>query len=239
MIYIGEGDTLINRLTSHNKDVDKDFWDECVFFVSKDQNLTKAHVRYLEARLIKFASEAKRATVSNGTAPSVQGWLPEADEVEMEEFLSQARLLLGSLGYDIFESQLNPALPQVNGAAALPAATIVPKFKYVGDGFNATCLVDTDSGQFIVQAGSIARRIETPSLQPTYKSLRKQLVDNGVLALHDSNSYRFSQDYSFKAPSAAAQVVSGTTVNGRAAWKSDAGLLLSDWQDSQLPSSDA
>ena len=43
-IYIGEGDTAINRISAHNKDVDKDFWDEAVVFVSKDDNLTKAHV---------------------------------------------------------------------------------------------------------------------------------------------------------------------------------------------------
>ena len=70
-IYIGEGDTIINRLSAHNKAEDKDFWDECVLFVSKDQNLTKAHVRYLEGRLIKLAAESKRATLTNGTAPSV------------------------------------------------------------------------------------------------------------------------------------------------------------------------
>ena len=66
-IYIGEGDTILPRLISHNSDDSKDFWSEAVVFVSKDENLTKAHARYLEARLIALAKEAKRATVANGT----------------------------------------------------------------------------------------------------------------------------------------------------------------------------
>ena len=236
-IYIGEGDTILTRLSAHNKAEDKDFWDECVLFVSKDQNLNKAHARYLEARLIKLASDAKRATLTNGTAPTVNGWLSEPDEVEMEEFISQARLLLGALGYDIFESQsISLPLPASSGAVTLPSAPpAAPMFQYSGDGFSATCFVDSDAGQFIVRSDSRARKHETASLQPTYKSLRKQLLDIGVLVEHNNDSYRFSQDYAFGAPSAAAQVVSGSTVNGRAVWKTTTGLTLAEWQDARLP----
>lgn len=102
-IYIGESDSVINRLASHNRDSSKDFWEDAIVFVSKDQNLTKGHVRYLEARLIALAKNAKRTAVENGTAPPEQNSLPEADEAEMEEFINQAKLLLGSLGYDLFE----------------------------------------------------------------------------------------------------------------------------------------
>lgn len=53
-IYIGEGDAILTRLTAHNRDTDKDFWDEAVILVSKDENLTKGHARFLEARLISM-----------------------------------------------------------------------------------------------------------------------------------------------------------------------------------------
>src|SRR5262249_23509585 len=98
-VYFGEGDTVLTRLSAHDKDPEKDFWEDAVVFVSKDENLTKAHGRYLESRLIRLANDAKRCTVTNGTQPPEQGKLPEADEVEMEEFITQARLLLGTLGY--------------------------------------------------------------------------------------------------------------------------------------------
>lgn len=237
-IYIGEGDTIINRISAHNKDADKDFWDEAVLFVSKDENLTKAHVRYVEARLITLAKTAKRSVVTNGTAPSEQGKLPEPDEVEMEEFIAQARLLLGALGYDLFEPLRAPSTPaqvaQPTQQQTSPPPP--PEFKFAGDSFDATCVVDLDAGQFIVKSGSKARKLETPSLQPTYKNLRAQLIQNGVLEDSDDFSYQFTQDFAFSAPTPAAQVVCGSTANGRTAWKSvEDSTTFADWQDAQLP----
>ena len=82
-IYIGEGDTIINRISNHNKDPEKDFWDEVVFFVSKDENLTKAHGRYLEARIMALIRAASRAVLVNGTEPDFKG-LPEPEIADME-----------------------------------------------------------------------------------------------------------------------------------------------------------
>lgn len=57
-VYIGETDDLPGRLDSHNKN--KEFWNRAIVFTSKDANLNKAHIRYLEARLIGLATVAKR-----------------------------------------------------------------------------------------------------------------------------------------------------------------------------------
>ncbi len=234
-VYVGEGDVVLRRLTEHNKDPEKDFWDEAVVLVSKDENLTKAHVRYLEARLITLAHEAKRCTVANGTEPPEQGRLPEADTDEMEAFITQARLLLGTLGYDVFEPASAPPVPATGGATS-PAS--LPEFTCSGDGFEATCAVDLGSGQFVVRSKSRARKAEAPALPSTYKALRSQLIENGVLA-DQGPHYEFTQDYAFSAITAAAQVVSGTSVNGRTAWKTAEGKTFAEWQDEQLPDQDA
>jgi hypothetical protein len=47
MAYIGEADPLIDRLLQHYRN--KDWWTSVVFFVSKDRQLNKAHIQYLEA----------------------------------------------------------------------------------------------------------------------------------------------------------------------------------------------
>ena len=62
---IGEGDNVLKRLLRHNKNEAKDFWERTVVIVSKDENLTKSHVRYLESR--KMAAQ-KRISYANGTA---------------------------------------------------------------------------------------------------------------------------------------------------------------------------
>lgn len=62
-IYIGESDNVFKRLTEHNKDDNKDFWTRSVLIISKDENLTKSHIRYLESKLIHLAQQAKRGTI--------------------------------------------------------------------------------------------------------------------------------------------------------------------------------
>jgi len=199
MIYIGEGDTLIKRLNEHNRDETKDFWEEAVLFVSKDENLTKSHVRYLEARLIALAKKSKRAIVTNGTAPSEQRKIPEADEVDMDEFISQARLLLGALGYDLFEPSIisNPVTAKEIESDQIRNENN-PTFQYLGAGFSAECIVDVDAGKYIVKMGSLARKQEAAALPQSAKKLREQLITNGVLVDDAPLSLRFSQGNSQK-----------------------------------------
>lgn len=226
-VYVGEGDAILPRLISHAKDESKEFWTDAVLFVSKDENLTKAHGRYLEARLIRLAKEAKRATVVNGTEPTSEGRLPEAEVVEMEEFLTQVRLLLGTLGYDILEPQ-----SAASGQPLIGGSIAFPEFRYEGDGFRARCVVDPEAGQFVVKENSVARRHEGNSLSATYRNLRSQLRDNGVL-IDSSEGFRFSQDYAFNAATPAAQVVSGQSVNGRIVWKAG-DKTYAQWEEQQL-----
>ena len=97
-VYIGEGDNVFTRLTQHDKDELKEFWTRAVVAISKDENLTKSHGRFLESRLISMAKAAGRAIVVNGTAP-VENPLPEADVSDMEYFLEQVQLMLPVLGF--------------------------------------------------------------------------------------------------------------------------------------------
>jgi hypothetical protein len=57
-VYIGEADEVFTRLKEHDKDEKKDFWTHAVTVTSKDYNLTKAHGRFLESRLIELATVA-------------------------------------------------------------------------------------------------------------------------------------------------------------------------------------
>ena len=83
IVYIGESDNVGKRLIQHNKDDNKDFWDKACIITSKDQNLTKAHARYLESKLIAVGQGTGRAVIYNNTAPDY-GYLPEADIADMD-----------------------------------------------------------------------------------------------------------------------------------------------------------
>jgi hypothetical protein len=109
--YIGEAEVIRERLKQHKT---KEFWISAIVFVSKDQNLTKAHVRYLENRLLAEATQVGRFTLEQNQAGGSK--LPESDRADMEVFLSRVRQLLPVLGSDLLIPVAQPAAkPQSGG----------------------------------------------------------------------------------------------------------------------------
>jgi hypothetical protein len=209
---------------AHDKDATKDFFERILVFVSKDENLTKAHVRWLEARFVELARRANRASVANGTDP-IGGSLPEADAAEMQEFLDQALLLAATFGLSVFEAT------QVAETHASTTSEVSVPLRMKGDGYSAEArIVD---GEFLVLKSSLARAHVVPSLNPSAKALRDELQAAKVL-VPSSEGLRFTQDYAFGSPSGAAQVVLGASVNGWTAWKLDDGTPLDDYRDNLI-----
>ena len=92
--YIGEAEIIRERLKQHKAKE----WVSAIVFISKDENLTKAHVRYLESRLLAEASQVARFTLEQNQSGGAK--LPESDREDMEVFLSRIRQLLPVLGSD-------------------------------------------------------------------------------------------------------------------------------------------
>jgi hypothetical protein len=100
-LYVGEADDVRDRVDQHVKG--KDFWTTVIAFTSKDENLNKAHVRYLEARLVQLAAEAGRVAVLNGNVPALPK-LSEPDRADMETYLREMLVILPLLGIVAFEA---------------------------------------------------------------------------------------------------------------------------------------
>jgi hypothetical protein len=90
-VYIGEAESILKRLNQQL--TQKDFWNEAIVFISKDENLNKAHIKYLENRLHDIAKSANRYTVDNSIIPT-QSSISESDRAEMEEFIEYIRMIL-------------------------------------------------------------------------------------------------------------------------------------------------
>lgn len=231
MVYIGEGDNVLERLSSH--DVHKDFWTQVVLFTSKDENLTKAHVRYLERELIARAKAAGRATLTNIQHPDIRP-LPESDIDDMNFFLEQMQLLLPVLGFSFLQPV--PTHEQLRDAAE--GETISPLFVMSPVGTAATAR--EYQGDFVVLKGSTARK-EGIASWTAYRQLREQLVQDGQLvSAADQRYYVFQQDVAFKSPSAAAAVVFAGNQNGQLVWKiKDTGQTYRDWTEAKLAAVEA
>jgi hypothetical protein len=211
-IYIGEAENIKDRVKSH---LEKDFWNQIVYFISKDENLTKAHIRFLEGRLIEQGRLAGRALVINGQSSGAK--LPESDREDMEVFLEKINQLLPVLGVELL------VISTSKTKTDLEKGILVCEIK----GLKAAGHL-TPNG-FLILKGSQAVLTERASSQkyPWPLNMRQKLKDDGVLSVANDHLV-FTRDEEFSSPSAAAAVVHGGHANGLTAWKSKNGKTLKE-----------
>ena len=213
--YVGEGDSLLGRIESHVKT--KDFWTHAAAFTSKDQNLNKAHIRYLEARLVELADLARRCELDNGNVPKLPS-LSDADAADAELYLADMLLCLPVVGVNFFEKPL--AQSEKRADLFLNARDITAR------GYE-------DVTGFVVRSGSQAARTEVPSIHAYLSNLRELLISQGILE-DGGPVYRLAQDYVFNSPSSASGALLGRSSNGRAEWKDSRGRSLKEIQEATL-----
>jgi hypothetical protein len=241
-VYVGEAEVVFERLCSHISG--KDFWTELVAFTSKDDNLTKAHVRYLESRLVSQANIAGRYAIENSASPQLPS-LPRADRDAMEEFIGGIQTLLGVLGHRVLEplvvrtpattthEEVTPPQPTIQTEAEQPAnSAVAPSqsqtFHLRVSNLIATA-VRTDEGLVVLANSEAASEVQS-SLSVGYRALRERLISSGVL-LENGAKLKFTRDQLFRSPSQAAAVVVGYSINGRDNWRTPNGVSFTDFEN--------
>lgn len=214
-IYIGEAESIRDRIKSH---LSKDFWNNISFFITKDENLTKAHIRYLEGRLIELAKSANRSIIMNSQCSGAK--LPESDKEDMEVFLEKMQQVLPVLGIEAFVQATS------KDAREAKEEMLTCKIKnVVAHGYL------TPNG-IVVLAKSEAVRDERGSAKkwPSVMVQRNRLIEEGGL-IQDGDKYVFVRDTEFSSPSAAAAVIHGGSANGLTAWINAKGKSLKELQN--------
>lgn len=214
-IYIGEAECIRDRIKSH---LSKDFWNNIVFFITKDENLTKAHIRYIEGRLIEIAKSADRLAIMNSQGSSAK--LPESDREDMEVFLEKMLQVLPVLGIEAFVQ----ATSKVESEAEREMLTCKIK-NVVASGYL------TPNG-IVVLAGSEAVIEERSSAKkwPSVMAQRNKLIEEGGL-VQKGDKYVFVKNTEFSSPSSAAAVIQGGSANGLIAWVNENGKSLKELQN--------
>lgn len=239
LAYVGEGDQVRTRLAAHDADDAKDFFTRVVLIVSKDENLTKAHGRYLESRIIAAIRLAGRAKLMNGTEPVFKG-LPEPEIADMERVLDEIEVLLPVLGFDVLRPAGQETVAAKSARQSQPSNDAAPGpqsdvFTFTESGTSARAREVSD--EFVVLEGSLARQNETPSCSKSIHGRREQLIADGRLVPNGDGFYRFTADTAFESPSGAGGAVYGGSVNGRRYWKHvDSGQSYGDWRKARLES---
>lgn len=215
LVYIGEAETVLNRLNQHLGQ--KDFWNEAIVFVSKDENLNKAHVKYLENRLHDIAFNVKRYEVENANIPTLSS-ISESDRAEMEEYIDNIKLLVNTLGHKVFEAKREIQF------------TTSTNIFYISAARGANASGEPNSDGFLVFKGSKATLDTTPSLSNSLIKIRQDLIEKGILSIQD-DCLLFNEDYIFTSASLAAATVMGRNANGLTEWKLGNGKTLKQFEN--------
>lgn len=212
VVYVGEGDDISQRLLSHARDDEKDYWERFIAITNKDMNLTKAHVKFLEGRIIGLLRDARKCEIKNRTDPTFDR-LPEADIADMETFLEEIQLILPVVGVDF----LRKVAVSKKGAAVVTVPES-PEFILKHEGRGIDALAREEDGEFIVLKGSKGDLNEAVSFSQKLKILRDQVLDSGRARAIDAGRFELVEDIAFSSPSAASVFLFGTSRNGRTDW---------------------
>ena len=211
-VYIGEAEEVYTRLQSHLRE--KDFWNEVIVFISKDENLNKAHIKYIENKLYEKAKAANRYDVLNGNIPPMPS-ISEADRAEMDEFISNLEMLVNMLGHKLFveikdTSETNDdEILYIKGARDANAK-----------GFQ------TQEGFVVLQGSRIASSVVN-SYSERLEAKRNDLIRTQKVLIQNGE-FVVMEDLLFSSPSLAADIVMGKSANGLTEWKNKYGTILKD-----------
>lgn len=208
IVYIGEAEDVYKRLLQHQE---KDFWSEALTYVSKDENLNKAHIKYLEFLLHKSATETARYKIFNSNTPNCPS-ISESEQAVMTEFAANLELLVGTMGYKFFQK--------------LTKSKVAKQEKYLisaARGANAASVI-TSEGIVVLKDSAIAST-EVPSTPQAVTKKRQELIESGIIV-----DFKFTKNYLFSSPSTAAAVVMGRSANGLVEWKKTDGSSIKDNQ---------
>ncbi|MGC4041816.1 MAG: GIY-YIG nuclease family protein [Flavobacterium sp.] len=214
IVYIGEAESVLKRL--NQQIAQKDFWNETIVFISKDENLNKAHIKYLENRLHDIAKTANRYLIENAVIPTLSS-ISESDRAEMEEYIENIKMLVNTLGHKVFDDKREIATKKKQDIFIIKAAR------------GAEANGEPTSDGFVVLKNSKIALTTTPSMSSSLVKLRQKLIDDEIIKNIDG-SLTLSEDYIFTSPSLAAAIVMGRNANGLEEWKLKNGQTLKGYE---------
>ena len=233
VVYIGQagtrknGEGILYRLMEHKRNPEKDYWTEAIVFTTSNNSFGPTEISYLENRFCKLAIEARRYEVKNGNDPT-PGNITEEKESEMEEFIDYSKVIMGTLGYKLFEPVINKSCIEKQDHQEIAETDQIPLYlerviKNVGK-VNANG-IQTSEG-FVVFSGSRISPQDDNTIPAVIKERRKSApIDiNGIL----------KEDLLFTSPSYAAMFVIGKSANGLTSWKTQDGRTLKSLENEEV-----
>lgn len=220
IIYIGQagerenGKGLLGRIEEHDKS--KEFWNKAILVLTSNNSFGATDITYLERSFYDLALTSGRYSLENNQVPS-HGNVTEEKKAELDEFIEYVRLVVGSMGYRMFE----PMLPTSHHKKQNNKNPETQNLHIQLNGKVIACGQRNDEG-FVLRSGSLLMPPKE-SFPPSLLKKREELEKASKIA-----SGKTTEDILFSAPSTAARFVLGRSANGLDMWKDKNGKTLGD-----------
>lgn len=204
--YIGETENFKERVKDH--DQKKTFWQKALIFVSKDADMTKTDVQYLEYLAVHQALQVNRYNLKENKKTPKEPNLPEYQKDAMDEFFEDIKFLTSFIGISIFETAI------INKLSVFHFKRRGADAKGVYDGSGFTVLMGSKlSKDFVSSCNTIEKR---------------EMIIKDFCQTDENGSPVLTSDVSFPSPSTASSICGGCSSNGWVDWKNDKGQTLDE-----------
>jgi len=208
-VYVGEAEDCAVRLRQHNKT--KEWWTTALVCISKTQDFTKSHVKYLEWYAHQEVVATGRFRLENNTIPT-KSHVSESVIADLMDHFDTMRILVSTLGYPFFDR----------------IQTVSVADRLICKGKKAQAYGEYIDDGFVVFAGGIANREFAASAKSNLLPIQTRMFEAGVLEAVDADTIRFAKDHVFPSPSQAACIVLARSANGWVEWKYPDGRTLDE-----------
>lgn len=154
--------------------------------------------------------------------------LSEAEQAELEEFLSNIKILTSALGCKIFEA-LEETISKPMIKENLTASEVEPHLFYCKNSVGAAALGSPSTEGFVVFKGSIFMPENQPSLPESIRNEKADMIDAGIL-VKENDRLALTKDYVFNSSSRAAAMILARSATGPGEWKTEDGKTLKQIQ---------
>lgn len=204
--YIGETENFRERVKDH--DQKKTFWQKALIFVSKDADMTKTDVQYLEYLAVQQAKHINRYGLQENKQTPKEPNLPEYQKDAMDEFFEDIKFLTSFIGISIFETA---------------SVNQLPVFHFTRRGADARGVYDGNG--FTVLRDSV---LSKDAVSSCHAIARREMIIKDYSQANENGNPVLTSDISFSSPSTAAGICGGCSSNGWVEWKNDKGQTLDE-----------
>lgn len=229
-VYIGKSENVYARLSHHLQDNEKDFWEEAVVFVCKDEGLNAGHIAWLESALVTIVKQRKDIVCRNKTTPKSPK-LSAATVCYSEEFLYHLLFVMTALGKG-FEKRVSedPVLISELGQHRFYLRSSKGK---LAEGYLSS------SGFTVLSNATILTGKKSSAREKIQSDLKRKIADGEVILNTADRNATLMETTEFSSPSYAASFIKQASVNGRDEWKTENGDSINDVERGVISSVEA